>query len=79
MLAAMKCNRNSIGIEVDRDYCRIAAQRLQKELGDFFNRTELKLQKQINTQEYGPVVREERAKYSSQLKAHKGKLWRQGD
>jgi DNA modification methylase len=69
MLAAMKFNRNSIGIEVDREYCRMAAQRLQKEQGDFFNRTELKFQKQINTQEHGLVVREERAEYRTRRKA----------
>lgn len=69
MAAAMKCGRNSIGIEVDRDYCRMAAHRLQKEQGDFFNRTELLFQKQINTQEHGPVVREERAEYRTRRQA----------
>lgn len=68
MVAAMKCNRNSIGIEVDRDYCRLTAERLKKEQGDFFNRTELIFQKQINTQEHGTVVREERAEYCTKRK-----------
>ncbi len=73
MLAAMKCNRNSIGIEIDRDYCHMAAERLQKEQGDFFNKTELKFQKQINTQEHGPVVREERAEYHTRREAKTAK------
>lgn len=70
MLAAMKCHRNSIGIEIDREYCRMTAQRLQKEQGDFFNRIELIYQKQINTREYGPAVHEERAEYRPRRKAN---------
>jgi len=69
MVAAMKCHRNSIGIEIDREYCRMAAQRLQKEQGDFFNQTELLFQKQINTQAEGLIVREERAEYRTRRKA----------
>lgn len=63
MVAAMKHHRNSIGIEIDREYCRMAAQRLQKEQGDFFNLTELLFRKQINTHDHGPIVREERTEY----------------
>lgn len=63
MLAAMKCGRNSIGIEIDREYCRMAAQRLKSEHNDMFLKTELVLQKQINTESQGPVLQEERAEY----------------
>lgn len=31
MLAAMKCGRNSIGVELDHEYCQLAAKRLQHE------------------------------------------------
>ena len=31
MLASMKCNRNSIGIEIDPEYCRKAVKRLERE------------------------------------------------
>jgi modification methylase len=31
MLAAMKCGRNSIGIEIDEEYCRMALDRLTRE------------------------------------------------
>ena len=63
MLASMKCGRNSIGIEIDREYCRMAAQRLKSEHNDMFLKTELVLQKQINTESQGPVLQEERAEY----------------
>ena len=63
MLAAMKCGRNSIGIEIDREYCRMAAQRLKSEHSDMFLKTELAFQEQINTESQGPVLQEERAEY----------------
>lgn len=31
MLAAMKCGRNSIGIEIDKEYCRLTMERLKAE------------------------------------------------
>jgi len=31
MIAAMKCDRNSIGIEIDSEYCRMAAERIKKD------------------------------------------------
>jgi site-specific DNA-methyltransferase (adenine-specific) len=37
MLAAMKWHRNSIGIEIDRDYCRLAAKRMFDENQDLFS------------------------------------------
>ena len=36
MLAAMKCSRNSIGVEIEAKYARMAARRLQQEGADFF-------------------------------------------
>lgn len=36
MLAAMKCCRNSIGIEIDSEYCKKAAKRLEKENHSLF-------------------------------------------
>jgi len=40
-VAAVKSNRNSIGIEVDESYCRFAAKRLLKETQHLFRNTEL--------------------------------------
>jgi len=42
MLAAMKANRNSIGIEIDPDYCQIALKRFQREGRTLFNQIEIK-------------------------------------
>ena len=63
MLAAMQCGRNSIGVEIDREYCRMAATRLKKENEGLFSNAHLELCRQVNTQAHGPVVREERAMY----------------
>ncbi|MCK4236591.1 MAG: site-specific DNA-methyltransferase [Candidatus Krumholzibacteria bacterium] len=64
MIAAMKCNRNSIGIEIDRDYCRLAARRLKKESEDLFTNASLEFKKQINSKKEGLVLREEKAEYA---------------
>ena len=37
MVAAMKAGRNSIGIEVDPEYCKMAEERLRKENSDMFS------------------------------------------
>ena len=42
MLAAMKANRNSIGIEIEPEYCKMTFKRLQREGQTFFNQTEIK-------------------------------------
>jgi site-specific DNA-methyltransferase (adenine-specific) len=36
MIAAMKCERNSIGVEIDSKYCRMAAERIKKENQNLF-------------------------------------------
>jgi len=72
MLAAMKCGRNSIGVEIDREYCRMAAMRLKKENGDLFSNTRLEFGKQINSQAHGPVVREERGMYLARRRKRTG-------
>ena len=37
MLAAMKWNRNSVGIEIDAEYCRMTARRIQDENQNLFS------------------------------------------
>ena len=71
MLAAMKCGRNSIGIEIDREYCRMAANHLKKENQDLFHDTRLEFMKQINTQAHGAILREERGIYKAKKKESK--------
>lgn len=68
MLAAMKCGRNSIGVEIDREYCRMAATRLQKEHDNLFSHTRLEFVRQINTKAEGLVLREEHALYRPKRK-----------
>jgi site-specific DNA-methyltransferase (adenine-specific) len=44
MVAALKNGRNSIGIELDTEYCRMGASRLMNENGSLFSRAELQIQ-----------------------------------
>jgi len=41
MVAAMKSGRNSIGIEIDAEYCKMAEERLRKENSDMFSSANL--------------------------------------
>src|SRR5208282_3559796 len=78
MLAAMKCGRNSIGVEIDEEYCRMALHRLRVEGGDLFRETEIEFST-LGDNGDGLVVREEAAAYigksskkvSKQKAAHK--------
>jgi len=47
MAAAMKWHRDSIGIEIDRDYCRLAARRLIQENSDLFSEADVQFLKEI--------------------------------
>jgi site-specific DNA-methyltransferase (adenine-specific) len=44
MLAAIKANRNSVGIEIDPEYCKMAFRKLQREGRTLFNLVEIKLE-----------------------------------
>jgi len=44
MLAALKTGRNSIGVELDTEYCRMGASRLMNENGSLFSHAELQIQ-----------------------------------
>lgn len=46
-LASLINGRNSIGIDIDPDYCRMAARNLEKESNDFFFDTKLSFEKMI--------------------------------
>jgi site-specific DNA-methyltransferase (adenine-specific) len=45
MVAALKHNRNSIGVEIDAEYCRIAARYLKSESTDLFSKINLRFEK----------------------------------
>ncbi|TAN44566.1 MAG: site-specific DNA-methyltransferase [Nitrospirae bacterium] len=62
MLAAMKCGRNSIGVEIDEEYCRMALHRLRAEGQDLFSEAEIEY-REIGDNGRGLVVAEERAVY----------------
>ena len=47
MIASLRYGRNSIGIDIDPEYCRMAAQYLKKEGGSLFFDTELRFEKMI--------------------------------
>jgi len=65
MLAAMKCARNSIGIEIEPKYARMAAQRLTAEKDDLFSTRDLECLKVYKETDSGSLsVREERSLYS---------------
>jgi site-specific DNA-methyltransferase (adenine-specific) len=50
MIAAMKCDRNSIGIEIDSEYCRMATERIKKENQNLFPNAHLDFSESVNTQ-----------------------------
>ncbi len=45
MLAAMKADRNSIGIEIDPEYCQMTLKRLEREGRTLFNQPVIKFEK----------------------------------
>jgi len=45
MFAAMKASRNSIGVEIDPEYCQMALKRLQGKGQNLFNQIEIKFEK----------------------------------
>jgi site-specific DNA-methyltransferase (adenine-specific) len=65
MIAAMKCNRNSIGIEVDEEYCSIAANRLRDENQNLFSSAKLEFPALTEIPEKALVVCEGAVHYSS--------------
>lgn len=44
MIAALKTGRNSIGVELDSEYCRMAASRLLNENGSLFSRSTIQIE-----------------------------------
>jgi modification methylase len=61
MIAAFRTNRNSIGVEIDSDYCRLAARNLKTETASLFSRTQLRFEKASTDQP--PMVMEDQALY----------------
>jgi hypothetical protein len=70
MVAALRTDRNSIGVEIDPGYCRMAARYLKAETADFFSNANLLFEKV--TAEQTCVVREDQSLY--EVKPTKKKL-----
>jgi site-specific DNA-methyltransferase (adenine-specific) len=62
MLAAMKCGRNSIGVEIDPDYCRMALNRLKPEEQNLFIENSIRFLK-AGEKDKIMAAHEKRAKY----------------
>ena len=62
MVAALRNGRNSIGVEIDPDYCRMIARYLKAESNDLFNKSNLKFEQAVQVKKQ-MVVREDRALY----------------
>ena len=45
MIASLRHQRNSIGVEIEPEYCRMAARYLKAESGDLFSRVELSFER----------------------------------
>ena len=61
MVAALRSGRNSIGVEIDPEYCRMAARYLKAESNDLFSSAKLIFEKA--TTEAASVVKEDQALY----------------
>ena len=63
MVAAPKADRNGIGIEIDSDYCRIAASRLNSENATLFSRSEIIFHRILELDSKHPVIQEDSGEY----------------
>lgn len=79
MVAALKHHRNSVGVELDTEYCRMAASRLMHESSTLFNRAKLQIQLQspgtaplqpISQGEQQPALHEEAPPYRAAKQRH---------
>ncbi len=66
MLAALKHGRSSVGVELDTEYCKMAASRLLEENSSFFSKAQLHidLKPQVSSQ-VAPVLRETSPQYKT--------------
>ena len=63
MLAAMQCERNSIGVEIDAEYCRMAARRLLEESQTLIGEKRVEFAKATRDTDHRLVVCEDAAPY----------------
>jgi site-specific DNA-methyltransferase (adenine-specific) len=70
MVAALKSGRNSIGVEIDRHYCRMAAARLQEENEPLFGKTKLQFEIRDPLSSETPIIAEDESIYSVKQRRH---------
>ena len=63
MIAALRNGRNSIGIEIDPGYCRMAARHLKAESSNLFMQTNLMFEKIMRDHSGHMQVSEDQALY----------------
>lgn len=63
MISALRNGRNSIGIDIDSEYCRMVAGHLKAESSNLFKKTKLKFEKMINDNSGKMQVCEDKALY----------------
>ena len=71
MLAAMKCGRNSIGIEVDPAYCELVARRLRAENASLFSPAMLHLEQATAASPQAVAVGEKAAHYKPRARSRR--------
>lgn len=67
MLAALRANRNSVGIEIDESYCQIALDRLMSESHTLFSKAHVQFHSKLPSGEMA-VLREKNPPYSPRPK-----------
>jgi site-specific DNA-methyltransferase (adenine-specific) len=68
MVAALKTGRNSVGVEIDREYCRMAAIRLQQENEPLFGKARLQFEIRNPLSPESAIVAEDESIYSVKRK-----------
>jgi DNA modification methylase len=64
MIAALRTGRHSVGVEIDREYCRLAAHRLKSETATLFSKARLVFEKAEQNAEGHLQIREEPEMYA---------------
>lgn len=68
MLAAMKAGRNSIGIEIDTQYCKMTEERLRQENSNMFSSATLEFVYPAADSSHKLAVASKKGKYSAAIK-----------
>ena len=76
MLAALKTDRNSIGVEIDAHYCRMALARLYHENTNLFSTACVEYEDRMLAEEAVPMVKEEPKSYLAAAPARRKRRMR---